>query len=231
MTALRLHSAKSAFGVPCASPFATKAESFLRLSGVPYTREDVSPVTGPRKKIPYLTLLDGRVVSDSRNIEEYLRRAGQLELAPCALDTLVRRLVEEHLYFAQVYYRWTHHPDRVRDELFAEVPPGLRHIVFAMVRRQVRRDLWGQGIGRRPEAEILALVEEDLSALECALDDRPFFGGDALSSADCAAHGLLDQLLACDLSDDLTRAVRQRERLVAYHRRVNDVVRGEAARR
>lgn len=228
---LRLYSAKSAFGVRCASPFATKAESMLRISGADFERIDASPVNGPRKKLPYMVTPDGETISDSRNIQLYLEQHHGLRLAPCAVDTLVRRLVEEHLYFAQVYARWVHHAPRVRDEFFAEVPPVLRSIVFALVRRQVRGALHGQGIGRRPEAEIIELVHEDLDALERALGKARFFGGDELAAADLSAHGLLDQVLSSDLDDAVHAAMREHAALNEYHRRVDDAVWGAGSQR
>lgn len=227
---MRLYSAKPAFGVRCASPFATKAESMLRLSGVDYERVDVSPMTGPRKKLPYLQLEDGTVISDSRNIQRHLEEHHHLHLSSCAYDTATLRLVEEHLYWVQVYFRWTHHPDRVHDELFDDVPWPLRALVFAMVRRQVRRDLWGQGLGRRPESEILELAQEDLRALEQAIGDGRFLGGEELSAADCAAHGLLDQVLSADLDDAFAGCVRERPVFVRYHQRVNDAIWGARSR-
>ena len=217
-----LYIAKPAFGVPDASPFATKAESLLRLAGVPHTKVHVNPTTGPRKKIPYLACPDGTVITDTRNIRAHLGKSAGLTLASTPADILVRRVVEDHLYWVQVYFRWVHHPEAVRDELFSEVPWPLRGVVFGMVRRQVVRDLWGQGLGRRPKAEILELVEEDLDAIEHALGEGPFFGGDRLSDADLSVHGLLDQLVLAVFDDALTQAVRARPRLVELHQRITE---------
>ena len=220
-----LHIAPPAFGVPNASPFATKAHSLLQLAGVPFTAAPANPTAGPRNKIPFLTCPDGRVIADTRNIRRHLEQHANLKLAASPSDTLVRRLVEDSLYWAVVYFRWQHHAAEIRDGFFAEVPSLLRPLVFGLVRRQVLRTLWGQGLGRRPEAEILDVVEEDLDALEHAMGDGPFLGGDAICEADLSVHGLLDQILPSVFDDPLTRAVRARPGLVDYHQRVDARVR------
>lgn len=213
-----LSSAKAAFGTRCASPFATKAETLLRLAGVAYTRRDVNPMTGPRKKVPYLLTPDGEVITDSWNIQRHLEHHEGLVLAPLPLEVPLRRTIEEHLYFAQMHMRWTHHPAAVHRAFFGELPWPVSWLVFTLVRRQVRSALWGQGMGRRPEREILDLVALDLDAIEAALGDGPLLGGDRPSSVDVSLHGLLEQLVPCTLDDALVRAVRARPRLVALHR-------------
>lgn len=219
-----LHGAPPAFGVSEASPFSLKAHHMLRLTGVPFRFEAANPTRGPRKKIPYLTCPDGVVLCDTRNIQDHLERNEGLVLADTAQTTLVQRLLEEHLYWAQVHFRWTHHPDAVRDELFGEVPWPLRGLVFGMVRRQVDRDLWSQGLGRRPEPEILAIVEEDLDALHGMLGDGPFFGGSALSAADLFFHALYEQVTESRFDDPLVDAFRRRATLLAHHARIGMTV-------
>jgi glutathione S-transferase len=218
-----LYSAQPAFGVRSASPYATQAESLLRLAGVPYERVDVLPTKGPRGKVPFLKRPDGRIVSDTRNIRAELVAHG-LSLAPSRHETPVRRVIEDSLYWAQMHFRWAYHPDEVRAEFFGGVPAPLRGLVFGNVRRQVTRTLWLQGFGRRPEAEQLAIVGEDLDALEAALGTDPLLGGERLAAVDLSAHGLLGQILGARFDDPLTRAVRARPALVAYHRRVEELV-------
>jgi glutathione S-transferase len=225
-----LYTATAAFGTRSASPFGTKAESLLRLARVPYHRVDVNPTTGPRQKIPYLDTAAGERITDSENIRQHLHRHHGLRLAPFALDHLVRRTVEESLYFAQMWARWTFHPTAVRDQLFADVPWPLRPAVFGFVARQVRTTLHGQGLGRRPEAEILGLVRDDLDALEAVLTGTTF-GTDGLALADVVTHALLSQLLPTDFDDPLVEEVRGRPRLVALYEAVDHTLHARPALR
>jgi glutathione S-transferase len=213
----RLHVVTPAFGLQTASPFSRKADSLLRLSGIPYETVIDEPHRAPRGKLPYLEI-DGVVVTDTRNIHAHLVAHHGLTLAS-GPDVAVCRLVEDHLYWLQVRYRWEHHADAVRDGLFASVPWPVRRLVFGMVRRQVRAALHGVGLSRRPESEQLALAHEDFEALERWLGDAAFFGRDGLSLADLTTHALLDQLLGT-LEDPLTRTLRAHPTLVDFHARV-----------
>ncbi|MEL6342513.1 MAG: glutathione S-transferase family protein [Myxococcota bacterium] len=213
--------AKPAFGARTASPFATKALSLMHLSGVAFQRQDASPVQGPRQKLPYLKRPDGTIIADSWNIRQHLVAEEGLQLSPAPGGTALRRLVEEHLYFAQVYFRWMRHGPEIKSTLFAEVAWPIRPLVYQMVRRNVVRTLYGQGIGRRPESEILAVVRDDLDALEEAIEGRTFLGGSALAAVDLSVHGLLDQLVTSTFADPFIQAVKERSSLVAYHRRVD----------
>jgi len=219
-----LYAAVPAFGAQCASPFALKALSLLTLAGVDFTREDVNPITGPRKKLPYLRTPDGQVITDTWNIHRHLEAHAGLELAPFPLDHLVRRTVEEHVYFAQVHFRWTHHGRAVREAFFADVPWPVRGVVYALARRSVRSALWGQGMGRRPDAEILDIVAEDLDAVVAALDGRATFGRGGLSMADICVHAMMDQLVPSIFDDPLIRLVRSYGPLVQHYRHVGSLL-------
>jgi len=225
---LILHSTPTALGVRNASPFCLKAETLLRLAGVAFEKRVSDPRSGPRQKLPYLELPDGSVIADSRNIQRHLEERGLLRLVPGPDDLLVRRLVEDHLYWIQVAFRWNHHPEAVRDAFFAPVPRAFRGLVFGLVRKQVRAALHAQGTGRRPEDEQLALAREDLTTLETVLGTRRFFGGDEPSVADASVHGLTSQLLATHLDDPLTQLAGTFSGLVAHHRRVEAAVYAEA---
>jgi glutathione S-transferase len=221
-----LNGAMPAWGAKSSSPFAMKAESLLRLAGVGFERVDVMPTKGPRKKVPFVVTPDGETIADSWNIRRHLEAREGLRLAAAPCETALRRLVEESLYFAQMHFRWAHHRDEVRETFFGAVPWPARRLVFALVHRSVEAATWGQGFGRRPEAEMLEVVADDLDALEEALADRPYFGGDALSALDVSVHGILEQLVPVTLEDPLTEAVRARARLVAVHGRIDEAIYG-----
>lgn len=214
-----LFSAPAAFGVRNASPFSLKAETLLRLAGVDYERRDAQPVQGPRKKIPWLITPDGETISDSRNILVHLQRHAGLDLSLARHDVAVRRVAEEHLYFASSYFRWQHHPEAVKRAFFAPVPAPFRGLVFRMVKRSAMKAFYAQGLARRPEAEILELAAEDLSALDGLLGDGPYYGGEALTVADVVVHASCSQLDG-DLVDPLTELYRTYPRLVAHQARV-----------
>lgn len=206
---LKLLTLPAAFGVRSASPFALKAEMLLAVSGLPFDIEPSVPRRGPRGKMPVL-VDGGAIVPDTRNIQHHLETHrgvsfdGHLTPEDRANGTAIRRLCEEHLYWASTHVRWTEQPERLRDAYFAEVPWPLRGLVFSMVRRQVRRDLWGQGLGRMTRDEILRLAAEDLASLRNVLGAKPFLFGERLSSFDLTAAALLVNILAPGAPTSLT---------------------------
>ena len=71
------------------------------------------------------------------------------------------------------------------------MPSLARRIVPELVRRKMKRDLQGQGIGRFSEEELLELAKRDINALAEFLGDREFFSGDKPGELDCSAYGML----------------------------------------
>ncbi len=224
---LKLHGTAPAFGVRNPSPYCLKAETLLKLSGVPYEKVADQPMNGPRKKVPFLERGD-EVIADSANIAKMLIDEGKLDLPEGPCDALVLRTIEEHLAFFAVHFRFTYSPDELKAAYFAEVPAMLRSFVFNKVHKSVKSNLFAQGAGRRPEEEMLRLARADFAALTRLLDDKPFFAGTRPGVADASAHGLFTQFLS-DLSDPLSDLFQEHEALVRYHSRVERFVYGEVA--
>ena len=60
-----LHQFAPAFGLPNASPFCMKVETWLRIAGLPFTLDNrASPLKAPKGKLPYIDD-DGETVADS----------------------------------------------------------------------------------------------------------------------------------------------------------------------
>ncbi|HEX7688192.1 MAG TPA: glutathione S-transferase N-terminal domain-containing protein, partial [Burkholderiaceae bacterium] len=100
-----------AFGLPNGSPFCMKVEVFLRLAGLEYRTVTASPLPAPKGKLPVLRD-GGRTIADSEAIVRHLQ-ATYADRIPAALaapetarELLVRRTIEEHLYFAALRFRW-----------------------------------------------------------------------------------------------------------------------------
>ena len=219
---LVLQSFPPVLGLRSASPFTTKAEALLALSGLPYEVQHVSdPRKAPRGKLP--VLLDGReTIPDSAHIQTHLERVhgvdydSHLDARERASATAFRRLVEHHLYFIAGHLRWEMHPDAVRDGYFAEIPGPLRGIVFGLANRNVRKGMRMQGLGRHTRAELVAFGEQDIEALSVALGDKDCFLGDRPASIDATVYGALHGILDCTLDTPLKAAAEARPNLRAY---------------
>lgn len=147
-----------AFGLPNASPFCMKLETWLRMAGLPFetVNDGMRVMKAPKGKLPYIVDDDGSVVSDSSLIIEHLQQRRGIALdaaltpAERGVATAFRRLFEENLYWAVLHTRWVDDAGwaLTREAFFGTMPVPLRWFVPAMARRGLRAELRGHGMGR-----------------------------------------------------------------------------------
>jgi len=222
---LRLQVFATAMGMISPSPFSVKSLLLLQMSGLPFERVTGDPRKAPKAKLPVLED-DGRLIPDSRAIQRHLAAVHGFDpdahLSPRqrAEAVAIRHMLEDHLYWILVFSRWIDHPQETKTAFFAALPAPIRGAVFAMVRRQIRRALHGQGIGRHSPDEIYAMGAETLDALATRLGDSTYVMGERPSGIDTVAFGFLENLLAAGLETPLKTAAMNHEPLQAYHRRL-----------
>lgn len=221
-----------AMGVMNASHFCMKVEVFLKLAGLPYEVNDrTMPMRLPKGKLP--ALRDGEtLVCDSQAIIEHLQRRYRAQIPPAlreptrGADLALRRMIEEHFYFAALWGRWVDDGgfSVVGPSFFAGLPAPLRALLPMIVRRKMRRDLIGQGMGRHSPAEISARACADLDAALSMLGERLFFGGDTPTALDATLYGFLANVLWVEIDSPMRRHLQQQAPLVAYCRRMEALV-------
>lgn len=101
-------------------------------------------------------------------------------------------------------------------QFFKPVPAPLRPLVCALVRRKVRRNVDGHGIGRHSPSERLQLSARALDAMVAILGERPFFGGDAPVGGDAAPGAFLIAALSPLFDSPFRGLIEQRPTLMAY---------------
>lgn len=216
------------FGLPNASPFCMKVETYLRMAGLRYRLDNRGLVLrAPKGKLPFIE--DGTErIADSGLIIDYLKgRYGdpldaELDSGQRACATAFQRLMEEHLYWAVLYTRWFTPSGwaLTRDVFFGGMRWPLGAIVPPLARRGLRRQLWGHGMGRHPEDQIMALGRADILAVAEFLADKPFLLGDRPSAADACAFAFLANLLWAPLESPLKLQAAALPNLDAYCRRM-----------
>lgn len=221
-----------ALGVMNASPFCMKVEVFLKLAGLPYQVDDKTlPMRLPKGKLPGLRD-GGTVVCDSQAIVEYLQQRYRDQL-PAALrnpeqgtDRALRLMLEEHLYFAMLWHRWIADTGFTQaiPALFTGLPAPLRAVLPHVVRRKMRRDLLGQGMGRHSPQEIADHACGDLTALQSALGEKAFFGGANPSSLDAVAYAFLANIVFVAVDNPVRRHLQAQAGLLAYCARMEALV-------
>lgn len=225
---IRLHQFAPAFGLPNASPFCMKLETYLRMVGLPYELVNSGDVLrAPKGKLPFIDD-DGTRVADTNFIVEYLKgRYGDpldAALSPeqAAVATAFQRLLEEDLYWAVVQTRWVEDAgwQKTRDAFFGALPVPLRWIVPPLARRGLRSEMRGHGMGRHSAAEIHAIGCRDVTAVADFLADKPFMLGESPTSLDATAHAFLANLLWAPVDSPIQRHARARPTLEAYCQRM-----------
>jgi glutathione S-transferase len=227
---IKLYQFAPAFGLPNASSFCLKLETYLRMTEIPF--ESVYGMEmgkTPKGKMPYI--VDGeKTIGDSGLIIDYLKQTygdrldDHLSATDLAISLAMRRLIEEHLYWVMVYSRWQEPAnwEKIKAALFSDLPPILKSIVPNIVRNKTRQKLQGQGMGQHSAAEIYAIGCADVMALSDFLADKPFFLGAQPTSLDASAYGILVGLLWTPVESLVKAQAQQLPNLTAYCERMRD---------
>lgn len=227
---IKLYQYDPAFGLPNASPFCLKLETYLRMAALPFeippaTLRDISKA--PKGKMPYIED-KGRTLADTTFIIDHLKASygdrldGWLSPEQCAVALAFQRLIEENLYWAVVHTRWVEPPgwEKTRRAFFGKLPAPLIWIVPSLARRGLIREMHGQGMGRHSEEEIHAIGKRDISALADFLGDKNYFMGSEPCSLDATAYGFLANLVWPPVESALKRHTQQYPQLEAYCQRM-----------
>ena len=219
-----LYQFPAAFDLPNASPFCMKAETYLRMAGIPYTcRYGMYQLRAPKKKLPYIDD-GGHLVADSHLIIDHLKRAygdpldAALTPAQRARGTAILRLLEDSLYWVMLYARWIDDAGwrMTRPAFFGALPVPLRWFVPLLARRALAQQLHTQGIGRHRREDIYAIGVADIEALSLLLGEQDYFLGAEPSSVDAAAYAFLANIVDVPLDMPLLQAARVHANLPAY---------------
>ena len=218
------------WGLPNASPFCMKLETWLRMVNLPY---EAKSVTGPPKsksgKIPYLERPDGTLLSDSSLIIETLtgehgvRLDEGLSATERAQGLLLQRLFEEELYFHLLYDRW-YDPagwQITAPAYFDGLPWFVRKVVVPVIRRQLMAAVRGQGIARLSADYRNKKGIADIGAIAATLGDREFFLGRP-TTTDAIAYAFLANCLWTPVRSPTSDSVREHQNLVSFCERMKE---------
>jgi glutathione S-transferase len=220
---ITLYAFGPAFGLPDPSPFVTKVETLLKIAGLPYRTETNGLGKAPKGKLPYIDD-DGERIADSTFIRWHIEKKYKLDFdrglsaEQRATAWAFEKMAEDQTYWALVHERWMNDANFYKGpvQFFGKVPAPLRPLVIAMVRRQLRKILHGQGIGRHSTAEITALATRSVAAISDQLGQKPFFMGSEPTGIDATIFAFVAGTL-CPVFDSPTRtAAEGRGNLKSY---------------
>ena len=223
-----LHGTRPMFDLPHASPFAFKAETLLRMSGLPFKSVMADIRKAPRGKIPWIDD-DGTIVSDTAFIRKHLEERHGIDFSggydPVSLATgyAFERMAEDHLYWLVVHNRWMEQDnfDKGPRTFFDSVPAILRPVIVRAVRNKVRKAGLNHGISRFTNAERLVLAQHNLGALDAFLAGKTYLLGERMCGADAAVHAMAASIVSPFFRSEIAEYGRTLPSLMGYIERMN----------
>lgn len=224
---IKLYQFAPAWEIPNLSAFCIKTEVYLKMGNLPYEIVSTLPLKGPKGKLPFIEDT-GHRVADSRFIIEYLNKHydcdpdKDLTTTEKAISTALQRLLEDDLYWSVMYTRWVvpANWEKNREAVFSRLPLPIKHVVSRLVRGQIKKQIYGHGMGRHSEQEIYQLGKKSLTALSDFLTDKPYFMGDRPTTVDASAFGMLANIIWCPIESPLKEHALKLKNLVAFCERM-----------
>ncbi|MCZ4272930.1 glutathione S-transferase family protein [Maritalea porphyrae] len=206
------------------SPFCTKLDMILQLSGLEFERElQMDPREGPKQKVPFIKD-GGEPLGDTQFIEAHLKTKYNVDLLAHlspreqAMGRMIMGTVEEQLYFILVYTRWQIDANWpiMENIFFGHMPEGIRQEVSTGARKMIQSALIGQGIGRHSPDEAYTLGKRIINDLNALLGDTDYFLSDRPTSIDASVYGCLINLVQNPVQTPLADHIKGHNNLAAF---------------
>jgi glutathione S-transferase len=228
---LTLHKFGPSFGLPDASPFVMKVETYLRMTGQAYETKVGDVRKAPRAQLPVLEI-DGKLIPDSTQIIDHLeglrekKLDAHLDAKQHAVALAFKSMLEEHLYFGILFMRWaTDDGWMVFEPVLKEMLGGMGvpGLMRGMVSKSARKHTAGrartQGIGRQPRSEVTATCNKLLDALDVQLGEGPYFFGDQPTTYDATVYAFSAGALCPAFDNEVRKHAASKKNIVAYETR------------
>lgn len=224
---ITLFGAKPHFGLPDPSPFVTKVEMLLKIARIPYTTAQMSFRKAPKGKIPYIED-DGVLLGDSFFIRRHLEQkhgadfSGGYGSEDLAKAWAIERMLEEHFYFIDGYNRWMvdRNFNAGPSQFFQMAPAPVRPFVKAMVRRQVKKAYWAQGIGRHTREDQAIRGKGDIDCVETTLGKNRYLLGDRICGTDATVYAFMLGALCPVFEGEIRQYLETQPNITAYVKRM-----------
>lgn len=217
------------------SPFCAKSEVFLKLCQVEFTIKEFNdnPAKFPNGKLPVIQH-NGTIIADSSCIQTYVEKTFNVDLdshlgkEQAAVGYMVSKVCEDHLYWCILHERWfiDKNWETLKNQYFGHIPSIMRGFLTGMIRKAQKKSALGHGMSRHSGEQVLAFGREAIGRIADLLGDKPFIGGDKVSSFDASLYGSISSMIHCDLGPELQSETKSHKNLVAYDERMFQLVYG-----
>lgn len=199
---LKIYQFSPLWGLPNASPFCLKLETYCRLANIPYEVVNVNdPRRSPKGKLPHIQH-GNKTIGDSELIIDYLKQHypdpdAHLSAEQKGIALAITRLCDEHLYWVALYSRWVdpNYWPILKANMFGKLPLFKRTMLELIYRRVLKNQIYQQGMGRHTPNEIYEFGIKDLKAIESLIKDKDYFFGDQITSIDATCFGFLANII------------------------------------
>lgn len=221
---ITLYQFPGVWGLPNASPFCMKLETYLRMVELPFELKFVrDPRKAPKGKFPFIKI-DGKTIADTEIIINYLKAKfgdvldKNLSKEQKALSVILDNTFTERLYWIILYTRWQHEPNwgTVKNAFFDKLPVFAKLFVPTLIRRSVIKALHSQGTGRHSYDEILEMAYKTLDAIAALLAEKKYFHGNEPSSIDAVAFGFLANIVWQPHEDALKTQLHKHKNVLSF---------------
>ncbi|HID46329.1 MAG TPA: glutathione S-transferase family protein [Chromatiaceae bacterium] len=218
-----LHQFRAFWGLPNASPYCMKVETYLRWARIDYRIEICDPRRSPSGQIPFITV-GSETITDSQRIIEYFesQRGGSLDQS-LSKDRrseawFVRTRVEEVLYWQITYMRWGDPQGWAcfLPDLKQYLSGWKRAVLPYMIRIQLLRQMRRHDLTPRDVTGSYASGVRVLDQLSHYLADKPFFMGEQIRSLDMSLYAFLANIIDQPHTNRLQEHARTLDNLMAY---------------
>ncbi|TDQ66465.1 glutathione S-transferase [Maritalea mobilis] len=217
-------------GTAFLSPFCAKLDMLLQISGLPFERHvEGDPRQGPKQKVPFIED-NGSRIGDTFFIERHLRETQgfdslqHLSATERAIGNMIMATVEEKLYWVLVYGRWQSPANAqvMKDIFFGEIPDkAMRDEMANGAETMMRQTLYGQGMGRHSEAEVLEIGMQIIDDLSTILAESDYFFGTTPTSIDASVFGALVNFVHGPIQTPIANHIGNKPNLVSYMDRIS----------
>jgi len=226
---IKLYSFGPAFGLPDPSPFVTKINLYLKMTGVEF--ETIagpnSLSKAPKGKLPYIDD-DNEIIADSVFIIDHLKQKYDADLdnwlneEQYAQAQLIGKSLDENLYWTIVYSRWIKDDvwPVIENQFFGSLPFPVNKLIAKIARSATKKQIMGHGIGKHSDAEMRTIAENSLRSLSTLLDDKPYFFGDKPCTLDVTAFAMISALTMSTLETEMNQVARQFKNLESFALRI-----------
>jgi glutathione S-transferase len=184
----------------------------------------------PKGKLPYIED-DGEIIADSTFIRWHIEKKYGYDFDKMLSNYergtawALEKMLEDNAYWILVKTRWMDDANFANGpaHFFDALPWPARNIVRSAVRKKVRSNLYGQGMGRYSPSELLAIATRDIGAVSAILGDKPYLFGPQPCGADATTLAFMEGLLCPHFESPVRRCAESYPNVVAYVDRMKKI--------